>query len=384
MPDVSKFDTLMTFLGGLTFFLYGVKKISTALNAAAGGRMKTLLGAITRNRPAGVLTGIFAAGLSNSLTLVSVLLVSFVSSDLITFERCIPVLMGAGIGSTFIGLLFVFKVTKYGLVLVTAGFGYQMIKKKEPRASAGEDQAIVTAAWQIRKQYAECVLGLGLVFYGSEVMGGAFVFMRSEPAVLEMFKNLDNSLVALVVGIVFTSIVQSSGASLGIYLSLAQEGLLSSRAGIALTLGANVGTCLTAVVAAAGEGVGAMQVATALILVRTVAAALFAIQPALLQLLVSPVCHQDTAAAQASCEIAASHTAFNLLLALLVVPFSDQYARLVKIVVRKLRRGQAEIDGAITEAMNEIVGSEGSAISIDMAELEDTLQEEEEETAKKA
>merc|ERR1712166_523395 len=93
MPDaaVSKFDALLLFLGGLTFFLYGVKKISTALNAAAGGRMKSLLGAITRNSLAGMSTGIFAAGLSNSLTLVSVLLVSFVSSDLITFERCIPV-----------------------------------------------------------------------------------------------------------------------------------------------------------------------------------------------------------------------------------------------------------------------------------------------------
>ena len=92
---------------------------------------------------------------------------------------------------------------------------------------------------------------------------------------------------------------------------------------------------MTAVLAAAGEGVGAMQVATALILVRTVAAFLFALEPAMLQLIVSPVCGGGSPSAVASCEIAASHTAFNLLLALIVVPFADQYARLVKAVVSK-------------------------------------------------
>eukprot|EP00656_Telonema_subtile_P020000 TRINITY_DN21183_c0_g1_i1.p1 TRINITY_DN21183_c0_g1~~TRINITY_DN21183_c0_g1_i1.p1 ORF type:complete len:308 (-),score=76.08 TRINITY_DN21183_c0_g1_i1:151-1074(-) len=270
------------------------------------------------------------------------------------------VLMGAGIGSTFIGLLFVFKVTKYGLLLVSAGFIYQLFNKKEPKAEEGADQEALTDAWKARLHYSDCVFGLGLVFYGSEVMSSAFVFLRSDPAVLHFFASLDNGLLALVVGVVFTSIVQSSGASLGIFLSLANEGLLTPRAGIALTLGANVGTCLTAVLAAMGEGAGPMQVAVALIFVRTVAAVLFSLEPALLQSLVAPVCRMPTPAGVASCEIAAAHTAFNVLLALVVVPFADSYARLVKRLVQKFGYTSKDemLRSSSTDVLEILVGGE--------------------------
>eukprot|EP00658_Telonema_sp_P-2_P059541 TRINITY_DN4855_c0_g1_i2.p1 TRINITY_DN4855_c0_g1~~TRINITY_DN4855_c0_g1_i2.p1 ORF type:complete len:187 (-),score=29.36 TRINITY_DN4855_c0_g1_i2:91-651(-) len=152
-----------------------------------------------------------------------------------------------------------------------------------------------------------------------------------------------NGLYALFAGTLFTGIVQSSGASLAIYLSLAKDNLLTTRAGIGLTLGANVGTCLTAVLAALGEGPGPMQVAMSMVLVRSVAAFCFALDPMILKMLVTSLgmCtrpavvgpHRDEPWQDGECVIAASHTAFNVIIAIMVVPFSGPYARLVKRVV---------------------------------------------------
>jgi len=318
--------------------------LGEALKAVAGKGMKDTLARLSRSPGMGVLSGMVVTGISNSLTLVSVLLVGFVASDLMPFERCIPVLMGAGIGSTFIGLLVVFKITKYGLGLVALGFFYTFVKKKP--SGPAEDLRVVE--WETRNNIAIIVMGLGLIFHGSELMGGAFGFLKTSKDFLDFLATLSSPGLGLSVGLALTGLVQSSGASLGIFLNLAQQGLLQSKAGIAMTLGANVGTCLTALLAAIGQGEGPMQVAIALTLARAIGAAMCCIWMSPLQWLSAVMCGVDSTAtimspSDTGCVIASSHTIFNVVLCAAVVPFSDQYAKVVRRLIPSKDKGEDPI-----------------------------------------
>eukprot|EP00750_Incisomonas_marina_P002776 INCI12610.1.p1 GENE.INCI12610.1~~INCI12610.1.p1 ORF type:complete len:404 (-),score=51.99 INCI12610.1:808-2019(-) len=357
---VSPVDLLMSFLGGLTFFLYGLNKLSTSMKRLAGKRMKRVIVRLTSNSCVGLLVGMVVTGVSSSLTLVSVLLVGFVGTGLLQFEKTIPVLMGAGIGSTLISLLVALKVTKYGLLLIAGSYFYSSYAKRKLASrtvtsgnndskSNDHDHAEPDTT---KVDVADCVFGLGLIFYGSQVMGGTFAFLGSSPTFVSFLERLHNPFLGLLTGFVLTTMVNSSGAAMGILLSLSEHGLLDGRAGIAMVLGANVGTCVTACVAGFSQGRGPLEVATALVLVRTVGALAFTAAISPLQHLASMACGVSSeadlallarepghihptqqAALDVSCQIAASHTIFNLLIALLVVAFVRPYARVVRAVV---------------------------------------------------
>lgn len=358
---VSPVDLLMSLLGGLAFFLYGLNKLSTSMKRLAGKRMKRVIVRLTSNSCVGLLVGMVVTGLSNSLTLVSVLLVGFVGTGLLQFEKTIPVLMGAGIGSTLISLLVALKVTKYGLLLIAVSYFYSSYAKRKLASRTGtnsghsdsngndHDHAELDTT---KLDVAECVFGLGLIFYGSQVMGGTFAFLGSNPTFVSFLERLHNPFLGLLTGFLLTVLVNSSGAAMGILLSLSEHGLLDGRAGIAMVLGANVGTCVTACLAGFSQGRGPLEVATALVLVRTVGALVFTAAISPLQHLASVVCGVSSeadlallakepghihptqqAALDVSCQIAASHTIFNLLIAIVVVPFVRPYARAVRAVV---------------------------------------------------
>ena len=176
--DMSAFDLTVQLFGGLAFFLYGLNQLSGAMKRLAGKRMKRVIVRLTSNPCVGLLVGMVVTGLSNSLTLVSVLLVGFVGTGLLQFEHTIPVLMGAGIGSTLISLLVALKVTKYGLLLIAAAYFYSgYAKRRAATGSAGSSGDGNSHNHENHRDttnldVAECVFGLGLIFYGSQVRYG--------------------------------------------------------------------------------------------------------------------------------------------------------------------------------------------------------------------
>ena len=207
-------------LGGLTLFLYSMEKLSKGIQAACGDELKSLLRTLSFNRYVGFLTGIGVCAVTNSLSCVAVLLVSFVSSELIPLERCLGILLGACVGSTLISYLVVFKLVDYGLFLVFAGFCIEQYAKMQTRRDIGR-----------------ATFGLGLLFFSMEVMSNAFAFMRQHQPFLALLASMDNPYLGFVTSSIFTGIIQSSGAMMAILLQLSGQGMLKMQSCLGLMLG---------------------------------------------------------------------------------------------------------------------------------------------------
>lgn len=319
----------------------GLKQVGTSLRSMDGKRLRHGLSYLASSPTLGFLSGLAVTGLSNSLTLVSVLLVQFVSAGLLSFEQCVPVLMGAGVGSTLIGLLVVLNVTKLGLPMFGVAFIAEFWMGGDPQ---GRTFCGVTS--EVRQHILRIVGGLGLLFHGSELMGHAFAFLHEatgqDSIVMNVITSLESPILGFFVGTAFTAVVQSSGAALGVYLSLAKEGVLSARTGIGLVLGANVGTCVTAVLAAFGQGTGPMRVATALTVARLVGGLMCCCCVGLLQQVAEVACGLALGASSDAgappehhaAVIAAAHTIFNVFLAMLVVPVAAKYSLCISWLVK--------------------------------------------------
>jgi phosphate:Na+ symporter len=288
-----------------------------------------------------------------------------VASGVLQLESTIPVLLGAGIGSTLISLLVALKITKYGLLLVSAAYFYSAwIKKKSERnvlqstnINDFDHNGEENRGSEVKLDIADCVFGLGLIFFGSQVMGNTFGFLGKNETFVTFLEHLHSPFLGLLTGFLLTVLVNSSGAAIGILLSLSEHGLLNGRAGIAMVLGANVGTCVTACIAGFSQGRAPFEVAIALVLVRAVGALFFTVTIQPLQTLSRTICgvsidadlallaaepghvHPSQALSlDVSCQIAASHSLFNIILAVVLLPFIRLYARAVRNVAAFLLR----------------------------------------------
>jgi len=234
----------ISLLGGLALFLFGMEQMTSSLNVMAGRRMKQLLGRMTNHRIKGVLTGVGVTALFQSSSVTSVLLVGFVSTGLMTLQQSLGVLMGAGVGSTVTAQIIAFKVTHYGLLLVAVGFLLSLLHRNEYLRYGGK-----------------FVLGLGLIFFGMDLMGQATHPLREFELFRELMSQLENPFLGVITGMLFTALIQSSAATSGIVVVLAGHGLVQFEAGMALIMGANVGTCITAMLASIGRPRAAWRVA---------------------------------------------------------------------------------------------------------------------------
>ncbi len=230
-------------VGGLALFLFGLEVMTGALKAIAGSRLQSLLGTLTANRFRGVLAGAGITALLNSSTITTVLLVGFVSAGLMTLQQSIPMIMGANIGSTLTAQIIAFNVSALTpFLLAGGGLMYGFAKRELLRELGG------------------VVLGLGLLFLGIEFMGNATRPLRNYEPFIAAMQDMRNPWVGIVIGALFTAIVQSSAATLAIVIALGSQGLIPLESGIALILGANVGTCGTALLASIGKSAEAAQV----------------------------------------------------------------------------------------------------------------------------
>ena len=214
--------------GGLALFLAGLQLLSEGMKKAAGQAMTTVLAKLTTNRFMGAVTGAFVTGILNSSTVTTLLVVGFISGGMMTLAQSVGVIMGANIGSTVTAQLLAFNLSAYSLGPVAIGF-FMLFTAKRDKI----------------KYYGMMIMGIGLVFYGMGLMSEAMVPLRSYEPFIEILKELEHPLAGILAGAVFTAIVQSSAATVGIAIAMASEGLLGLSAGIALALGANIGTAVT-------------------------------------------------------------------------------------------------------------------------------------------
>jgi len=239
--------------GGLALFLFGMDQMTVALKEVAGSRMKTLLARMTKNRFRALLAGAFVTAVIQSSSVTTVLTVGFVQSGLMSLQQAIGIVMGASIGTTVTAQIIAFKVTNLALAGIALGFLTHSIAK---------DEAV--------RRYGTMLLGLGLVFLGMNLMGEAMGPLRDWPPFIDAMSRYAGPLPAILIGAGFTALVQSSSATTGIIIVLASQGLITLETGLALALGANLGTTVTAMLAAIGKRAEAVQTALAYLIFKLV------------------------------------------------------------------------------------------------------------------
>ncbi len=313
----------MQLFGGLAIFLFGMEQMAESLKKVAGNRMKSILGTLTTNRFMGLVTGTVVTAVIQSSSVTTVMLVGFVTAGLMSLSQAIGVILGADIGTTITAQIVAFKVTKYALLLVGVGFALIFLGKKE-----------------MTKHYGVLVMGLGMIFFGMGIMSTGMKPLRSYQPFIDLMQQVSNPVVGILIATVFTGLVQSSSATMGVVIAMAMQGLITLEAGIALALGANIGTCATAGLAAIGKPREAVRVAVAHVTFKIVGVLLIVwfIPPfADLVRAISPVeeglTGLDKLAAETPRQVANAHTVFNVGIALLFMPLAPLFARFCEWLV---------------------------------------------------
>lgn len=322
-------------VGGLALFLFGMEQMTAALKQVAGRRMKTMLARLTTNRFTATLTGAFVTAVIQSSSVTTVLVVGFISAGLMTLPQSIGVILGANVGTTITAQIIAFKVTKYALVLVAVGFTMLFVAKRE----------------RIR-QYGTMLMGLGLIFFGMELMGDATSPLRSYEPFIMIMQRMESPWLGIFAGAAFTAVIQSSSATTGVVIVLATQGFITLEAGIALILGANIGTCITALLAALGKPRDAVRAAVVHILFNVIGVAIWVGFIGYLAAFVemfSPAASTlqgvERLAAETPRQIANAHTLFNVANTILFLPFT---VLLSKLVVR-LVPDRPDIEGEVVK-----------------------------------
>ena len=238
-------------LGGLGMFLFGMKLMSEGLQKVAGDRLRSFLERVSSNRVVGALVGTAVTALIQSSSLTTVTVVGFVNAGLMTLTQAVGVILGANVGTTVTAQIIAFKVSHLALVALFVGMVLKLFAKRRK--------------WQY---IGEVILGFGLLFYGMTLMKNGFKPLRTHPEFIAFFTKFDAStlpgvLLCVLVGSLLTMIVQSSSATVGITMALASQGLLNLPGSVALILGDNIGTTITAQLAAIGSSINARRAAMA-------------------------------------------------------------------------------------------------------------------------
>ncbi len=314
----------MGLFGGLALFLAGLDLLSEGLKKAAGNTLRNVLQKLTVNRFMGAATGAFVTGVLNSSSVTTVLVVGFVTAGVMTLAQSVGVIMGANIGSTVTAQLLAFNLSTYSLIAVALGFFMTFGSKNE------------------RPKYiGMMIMGLGLVFYGMGLMSDGMKPLRSYEPFLEILASMEQPLFGILAGALFTGLVQSSAATVGIAIAMASEGLLSLQAGIVLALGANIGTCVTALLAALGKPVEAVRASVVHVLFNIAGVLIwlpFLSILADIAVNVSPAAAEgldgkDKLAAEVPRQIANANTMFNVLNTMIFIGFTTAFARLAERLV---------------------------------------------------
>jgi phosphate:Na+ symporter len=330
------FDISYTAIGGLGIFFLGLKFLSEGLQSGSTEALQRILATLTRNRVLAVLAGFFITAVVQSSSISTVMTVSLVNAGLMELKQAIGVILGANIGTTITGWILSIKVGKYGLLLVGLGI-YPMMAGKTARTSA----------------IGKTLVALGLVFTGLEFMSGAFAPLRDDPGFISYMhlfdaQSLGSLLACVMIACLLTIIIQSSSAMLGITITLATTGIIDFNTSVALIIGENVGTTITAQLAAIGANTSAVRAARAHAIFNILGAVIFVtIFPFYVGfvewLVANPAdtLNPDGSRPHIAFHIAVAHTMFNVINVLLWIPLINYLVKLVVWLVPS--RGEKEV-----------------------------------------
>ena len=299
-----KLTNLFSMLGGLALFLYGMNMMSNGLEMAAGDKMKTILEKLTSNRILGVLVGALVTAIIQSSSATTVMVVGFVNSGLMSLTSAVWVIMGANIGTTITGQLIAINITAIAPLIAFIGVAMIVFFKNQKLDAIGG-----------------VIGGLGILFIGMETMSNAMVPLRTMPEFVGLISKFQNPFIGILVGTLFTALIQSSSASVGILQALAKSGVMTLSSSIYVLFGQNIGTCITSVLASIGTSKNAKRTTIIHLSFNIIGTVLFVTISMLFPFadLVQSLTPSNVAA-----QIANVHTIFNVTTTLLLLPIGTK------------------------------------------------------------
>ena len=309
-------EIILGLMGGLGLFLYGMRLMSDSLEQAAGARMRAILEFFTKTPLRGILVGTLFTAVIQSSSACTVMVVSFVNSGLMDLYQAAGVIMGANIGTTVTSQLISFNLSALAPAIVMAGIILVMISKKVKVQRVGE-----------------VLLGFGILFMGLNTMSSSMAVLRESPQVVEIMGSLNGHFAALIVGLVVTAVLQSSSATVGIVLLLANQGLLDMRICFFIILGCNIGACVSALLAGLNGKRDAKRAAMIHLLFNILGTIIMYVA---LTVALEPITHfiEFVYGSNPGREVANAHTLIKIVEVLILAPFIKQIVKMTGWVVR--------------------------------------------------
>ncbi len=299
-----KLSNIFSMLGGLALFLYGMNMMSNGLELAAGNKMKSILEKLTSNRILGVLVGALVTAVIQSSSATTVMVVGFVNSGLMSLTSAVWVIMGANIGTTITGQLIAINITALAPLIAFIGVAMVVFFKNKKMDAIGT-----------------VIGGLGILFIGMETMSKAMVPLRTMPEFVGLISKFQNPLIGILVGALFTALIQSSSASVGILQALAKSGVMTLSSSIYVLFGQNIGTCITSVLASIGTSKNAKRTTIIHLSFNIIGTIIFVTIS-----LLFPFAHliESITPNNVADQIANVHTIFNVTTTLLLLPIGTK------------------------------------------------------------
>ncbi len=332
--SINDVSNLFTFAGGLGMFLYGMNIMADGMQKTAGGKMKQFLGMLTNNRVMGVALGALITAIIQSSGATTVMVVGFVSAGVMSLSQAVGVIMGANIGTT---------ITAWIVSMSQLGEAFAVMKPEfyAPLIIGIGALLMVFTKSQKKKQAGEICVGLGLLFVGLSFMSSSISGYTDAPIFAKAFALLgSNPVLGMFIGLVVTALLQSSSASVGILQTLALNGIVTTNAAIYITLGQNIGSCVTALISSIGGSRTAKRAACIHLSFNIIGSLIFGVGAMILFLISPAVAHSNINAVQ----ISIFHTVFNLTNTIVLFPFAEQLVKLSGLMVKEKPGDSGEED----------------------------------------
>lgn len=308
--------SILTLLAGCGVFIAGMNMMSDGLERSAGGGMKKLLGKLSNNRFAGVGVGVAVTAIIQSSSATSVMVIGFVNAGIMTLMQATAIIMGANIGTTVTGLivsLSAFDVSLYASVLAFIGVMMTFIKKEKV------------------KIVGSTLCGLGLLFVGLDAMSGAFNNAEIKGFFEDLLASIDFPLLLILVGALFTALIQSSSAATGLIIIMVGQGVIPVENALFIVLGSNIGTCITAILASIGASTNAKRTAFIHLMFNVIGTVIFTI---ILWIFTKPIVNVLAGISNMQMQIAWFHVIFNVTTTILLLPFIKYLVKFATFVIK--------------------------------------------------
>lgn len=330
---ISDLGMLFQFIGGLGMFLYGMNIMADGLQKSAGGKLKNLMGFLTKNRLVAVLLGAGITALIQSSSATTVMVVGFVNAGMMNLTQAVGVIMGANIGTTVTA--WIVSMSEWGEMLKPEFFA--------PVLLGIGAFSILFAKSENKKKLGEILVGFGILFIGLSFMSGSIEPYREAPIFANAFAVLGkNPVLAILAGAIVTAVIQSSSASVGILQTLAMNGIVNWQSAVFITLGQNIGTCVTAILSSTGAGKNAKRASVIHLLFNVMGALIFGI----VMFVLFRFNMAWASSTISSVQISIFHTVFNILNTLLLFPFANKLVHLSELLIRDTQEEEEQESAA--------------------------------------